>query len=229
MTRLETSVKREFGRALLATLTLLTACAKVAGIEGAELDPGVAGTGGSSSVPDGGAACDSYCNLVMTACTDSNAQYSTRDVCMGVCSKLPAGTPQDVLQNTVGCRSNQARLAAQVGGSEAAANCVAAGPGGNDVCGSNCNGYCQLLLNACKCQIFDQSCPADFAYTFVSLDDCITKCKALATVGDYNATQAGGNSINCRLYHVSAATVDPNTHCLHAVGSAPAGQTPPCQ
>lgn len=155
MPRLQTSVKSAIAGTWLATLALVGAfaCAKVAGIEEAQTDPSLTATGGTSSLSDSGSACDSYCNLVMTACTDSNAQYSTRDVCMGVCGKLPAGTPQDVLQNTVGCRANQARLAAQVGGAEATANCLAAGPGGNDVCGSNCNGYCQLLLNACKCQI----------------------------------------------------------------------------
>jgi len=37
----------------------------------------------------------------------------------------------------------------------------------------------------------------------------------------YNVSQQSGDSLQCRLFHVSAATMDPTTHCVHAAGGSP--------
>ena len=37
----------------------------------------------------------------------------------------------------------------------------------------------------------------------------------------YNTTVQEGNSVQCRLFHVTAATLDPIAHCVHAAGLAP--------
>jgi hypothetical protein len=54
---------------------------------------------------------------------------------------------------------------------------------------------------------------------------CMTKCTGIPTTG--TANDAAGNTIQCRIYHLSMASTDPVTHCPHGktISDLPGG---PC-
>jgi len=205
-----------------AIVTSATSCARVVGIDDAQLDPNL-GTGGSGSISS---LCSNYCDAVMANCQDTYSQYASRDACDGICGALEAqsliGDPQHAdIGNSLSCRLQKASAAGTLG--EKYLYCPAAGPGGNGTCGTNCEGYCYLMK---------QMCPIEFAKDPLqnSLDSCLSVCGGLGTVdGGFNASQQSGNTINCRLYHVSAAAAAAvsglqnlsATHCTHAAGANP--------
>lgn len=167
------------------------ACHHIAGIEDREL----AGENVSS-------LCTSYCDTVMEACRGDNAVYNARETCLGVCALLPQG---DRLEpgtgNTVACRMRQAELALEI---EPAAHCRNASPGGHGVCGTNCEAYCSLL---------EDSCPNEYRET----EDCLRTCAGFEDRGILDVlTDHDGNNVQCRLVHVSSATVQPEEHCRHS-------------
>lgn len=181
-----------------------------------------AGTGGSAGGPSaggtGGAAateaplCERYCDTVATACTGANEQYASLDACLAVCERLEPGAPGDLPGNTVECRLARAELAQRTG--EAANYCYSAGPGGAGACGDDCEGFCALMA---------ETCPAAMG----SFAECLPACEAVPNLSGapdfvtYNTAVQDGNSVQCRLFHVTAATLDPIAHCVHAAGLAP--------
>jgi len=208
--------------ALCASIALQLGCAKIAGIEDdVPVDP-------SSS--NGSALCNQYCDTVMTNCQDPLYVYASRDMCMGVCHQLEVagkvGNPGDQSGNTIYCRLYQAQQAGSTG--EKKNYCPLSGPGGANICGSNCEDYCTLMQLTCP----DQFNNSDLTLGFNgSLSICLTQCALLPVLdGGFNADLQGGNNIDCRLYHVSAANADPTapaTHCPHAAGASPCTGAPP--
>jgi hypothetical protein len=218
--------------ASLASLGLFGGCRNILGIEEREFDATLA-DGGSDGATEPELTCDSYCDLIQGACQAGNSQYSSRDSCMGFCSTLPPGTLDDQSGNTLGCRINaidSAKAMIEI------SDCAAGGPGGNGVCGSNCDAYCHSILTVC---------PGDFD----SSEDCMTACTPLIECGPYyvdTSSTPDDPSIQCRLYHISAAAtgiLNPPAggglassqvkHCPHAVGDTecivpPVGETPMC-
>jgi hypothetical protein len=206
---------------LMATMLLAAlGCANITGIEDAKLqiDQSTGGTGSTEPDPT---LCSTYCDAVLANCTGGLSVYASRETCMGVCSQLrlagKTGTPNDQSGNTVHCRLTQARSAKSTG--EPTDYCFAAGPGGGNICGTNCEGYCVLL---------QQTCPLEFATAQFnnSVAYCLTNaCPSIPTLdAGFNDEQQSGNNINCRLYHVSAANADgqaAGTHCPHAAGASP--------
>lgn len=214
----------------VAVLVSVVSCAKLAGIDEAQLD---------NPAPS---ICETYCDAVHSLCDPpdnappANPVYSVYDsnaTCLAVCQLIPAGNPGDSSGNSIYCRLNQV---AQSSG-EKKGYCSAAGPGGTGnfddagvpglKCGdSACASYCLLL---------QQSCPTQYAMNFSGFGDCLEQCDKLPSFGDYNISQeVGPSSINCRLYHVSAAietaaqvpaTDDSKNahemHCGHATGAPP--------
>lgn len=184
----------------LALLALgLGACQAIAGIEERKLDPDAASTQANSK------QCKDYCTTVMANCSGANGVYTTEQVCLGVCAALDPGDPNEPVGNTVACRARQARLV-----KEPETDCLGAGPGGNGVCGTDCEAYCQ---------IYPQICAADYEYK--TTDDCLKACSGLIEQPNrYNlTTDHSGDTIECRLVHTSAASSDATeaaTHCPHA-------------
>ncbi len=168
----------------------LGACAIVLGIEDREL----AATAQLS--------CEGYCDVAMANCTDAFALYASRDSCLATCTKLDLGTQGDMTGNTVACRLRNAELAGQTG--EKSDYCVNAGPGGNAVCGTDCEAFCKLMKATCTDE-------------FTTDMECMTECATVPDKGNYNIAVPLENSIECRLYHLSSATID-ITHCPHAAG-----------
>jgi hypothetical protein len=201
-------------QALLAMIALPIAlsCASILGIEEAEvIKPDTAGDdGGDTTTPKG--LCPQFCLAALANCKGQFELYPELPYCLAVCEALPLGTRADTEGNTVGCRLHFAE-AAKLG--ETGLNCNAAGPGGNGLCGENCESWCTLEHNLC---------PAVYA----TQQDCLDACATFPVTGKYNdqtETQSG-NKFECRLYHVTAAAgLSAKTHCPHTDIKIPG---PPC-
>jgi hypothetical protein len=163
------------------------------------------GTGGSDE-----ASCATYCDALEANCTGEFAQFVSRTTCLEYCKLLPVGSSSDEIGNTMHCRLNQAELAGNT--AEPGQHCAEAGPGGHGICGSNCEAYCVVL---------EQACEPVFQDEFLGRPDCNSKCGEIPDVERFQTGIDSGNSVQCRLWHLSAATLDPSTHCGHAVGEAP--------
>jgi hypothetical protein len=210
---------------LLAPTLGALGCEAILGIEDARLDrilsadgaaPGTGGdhgAGGDSGVGGGGSdLCASYCGAVMASCTGAFAVYTTVDSCLAVCSHLPEGLEGDENDNSVHCRLRHAESAP----AEPLYYCPIAGPGGNGVCGSNCDGLCSVAQGVCT---------GDLGL-WASIADCHDDCEDVSDLGTYStdpdAAMYQGDHVQCWLYHLSSAAVtDPDIHCPHAAGAPP--------
>ncbi len=157
-----------------------------------------------------GPTCTDYCAAVMSACTGGNAQYFSQQACLESCSSLPDGLASDTGGNTVGCRTYHAGVAMGA----PAAHCPHAGPGGAGVCGADCEGFCAIALGACT----------GGNQVYASLAACLSECGNFPTSPPYNASVTSGDSFACRMYHLTAASVDPAGHCSHIPEASPTCQ-----
>jgi len=149
--------------------------------------------------------CEGYCALIETNCGGSFTQYGSPEMCLGACAAYEPGTPGDIMGNTLACRIYHATVAADADDT----HCTHAGPGGDMACGSNCEGFCAIA---------DQACPD----AWPDNDACIVACAGFDASEPYDASDIGGDTLACRIYHLTAATIDPATHCPHIKGdSAP--------
>jgi hypothetical protein len=167
-----------------------------------------AGAGGSATVE--APLCERYCNTVAAACTGENEQYASIGACLNVCALLEPGADGAFMGNNVECRLSRAELAQATG--EPASYCFSAGPGGAGVCGSDCEGFCAIMAQTCT--------------LMGTFDACLPQCAQVPDLSKesddvkYNTSMQSGDSLQCRLYHVTAATLDAVTHCSHAAGVA---------
>lgn len=152
-------------------------------------------------------ACDDYCTLVMRNCQGGVAQYSDLSTCLATCRTMEVGDPGERDGNTVACRTFWAAIAE---GQPTA--CVKAGPGGAGMCGTNCESFCASTSAICA----DQPSPP-----YDSDAACLSACEGFSMVEIFDASDIAGNTFACRLYHMTAASTDPDTHCQHtSVASA---------
>jgi hypothetical protein len=184
-------------RASCAALLLSAAvcCSNIIGVEEAACNPNLpachATGGGDSGAPN--SLCQEYCNTVMQNCTGNVQVYVGRETCLSVCKILPGGQAGDEKVNSVHCRLSQAKLAGTI--PEPAIHCAGAGPGGNGLCGDNCEGLCTM--------------PAVKATDGNEYYNTVAK------------EMSAGDSRECRLWHASVATQSPDPHCTHASGASP--------
>jgi len=148
--------------------------------------------------------CASYCATIATNCTVANLMYGNNDECLATCLRFNEGASSDTGGNTLGCRLYHAGNA---GGPAANADthCRHAGPGGDGVCGANCEGFCTIVQGNCA----SQPNPP-----YASMGACMTACAGYAAQPAYVAN-ATGNNLACRLYHATAASANPGLHCAH--------------
>ena len=147
----------------VALLALLAGCNGILDLDEAHLDPALAsaGSGGGSGNQGGEPAaeagaggepaavlslCEQYCNAITDGCTGDSTQYTNRDACLVTCPSFPEGLPGDTGVNSLQCRLNYALKAP----SEPVTYCTWAGPGGDGMCGSNCEGFCTLMSATCS-------------------------------------------------------------------------------
>jgi hypothetical protein len=181
-----------------------------AGEAGQAADAAGAGAGGEAGARAAPTLCEQYCSAVTDNCIGAFTVYTSYSTCLAVCARLPEGTEGARTGNSVQCRLR----AAQVAKEEVPHYCPIAGPGGNGVCGTNCESLCGLREGVC----------AGFSEGDVA--SCRTECGKLQDLGNYSTDldvgQYAGPHVQCRLYHLSAAAADdPEQHCLHVDGAAP--------
>lgn len=189
-------------RNLLFAIVMLAACGDDKGK--ADIDAPVAADAAIDApvmidAPPGTPSCAAYCTAIMANCTAGVQQYANATDCMNSCMNFPVGTGADTTTNTLGCRQYHAGLA------QAAPNthCVHAGPAGDGACGALCEGFCSIALARCPTQA-------------PNANQCANACAGYATTGTpYNQSIQSGNTRECRLYHVTAASTSPNVHCPH--------------
>jgi hypothetical protein len=162
--------------------------------------------------------CQKFCRLNHTVCAPPFAVYESALQCLAVCLALIPGTNGDLFQNTVGCRLTFSYIALDAEAPQAI--CPSTGPGGDGLCGmdvpnatGNCVSYCAL---------FETACGAEFARTYSNgQGNCMSACSKLAGAvhesGYVIADAATGETVQCRLLHVSRALVDP-LECESAAG-----------
>jgi hypothetical protein len=152
--------------------------------------------------------CGAYCAKIQMNCSATgdagggNVQYASAADCNTYCTTSagwPTGVTNDQSGNTIGCRLYHAGAAA----ADPVLHCPHAGPTGGTVCGSLCENYCQLMAKNCT--------GANAVY---SATDCMTKCALIPDTGKPN--DMAGNTVQCRIYHLSAAASDPVLHCPHS-------------
>jgi hypothetical protein len=188
---------------LLCTLSL--ACG-----DGSNDETSGSSSGGATSDPPTGGPtaldCNSYCATITTHCTAQNAQYASVEQCRSSCGAFPLGDAADQDGNTLGCRVYHADAAA----SAADTHCTHAGPGGNNLCGSNCEGFCALAAFACP-------------GTFADGEACMSACAGYPDSEPFDAADVAGDTLACRLYHLTVASEAPDAHCPHILP-----ESPPC-
>ncbi|HEY3595777.1 MAG TPA: hypothetical protein VGL13_17950, partial [Polyangiaceae bacterium] len=160
--------------------------------------------------------CDPYCEDVAkcksTAASNYSSLYETKARCLGICQHLDTGSSSEAQgTNTVACRDLQINSAEQ--------RCDAAGPGGANQCGTDCDAYCTLYHRICGDKAFD----ADFQVLPNSDPEAV--CRDACTRGfvsamPYTVDVPNFNlvdTLQCRLWHLTTATIeDPELHCGHA-------------
>ncbi len=164
-------------------------------------------TTGEPTTGGGTNFCESYCDSIGANCSGTHTQYGSLATCMASCAGFLPGTPADTGGNTLGCRTYHAGAAKDM----PEVHCTHAGPGGNGACGANCDGFCTLAAHACPEAWADETA-------------CQTACATFAPEESYDATDVAGDTFACRLYHLTAAALDPVTHCAHIKGDSA-----PCQ
>jgi hypothetical protein len=175
------------------------------------------------------ADCTDYCSRVMSKCTGSLKVYDRNEECMGVCALMDPGDRLKGSQgNTLACR--QELLATSF---EPTTECALVGPGGHDgQCGSDCEAFCSLRQQVCSGVPGQEDQP-----DLQSSDECLRECGALAAQ-PFNPSEpslsaerdTAGDTLQCRLIHVSEASVSPSLaliHCPHSQ-AIPGEEPGPC-
>ena len=190
----------------VSVVLALTACGSSgpSGQTGAAGGSGAAGTGGTPLAQ----TCDAYCAAIQTACTTSHQQYGDVETCKTSCAAFPTGAAADTSGDTLGCRIHFTVLAGA--SAEAAATyCTKAGPGGDGACGSNCDGYCDIVMMYCTA--------ANMAKIYDDRAACMADCATHATDATYTTGDPGrtdfGNEVACELYHAVMGSQAPGEHC----------------
>jgi len=178
------------------------------------------GGGGSTGIP----SCADYCDGIDTACTADSPQYiDLPGACEAFCAVLTEGTSADVdgddvtMQlDTRGCRAYHLSAVPM----DEALHCPHAGPAGGGQCGNKMESFCASQAALCTA---GNRVYANEAACVTDMTDNVVEG------GTYDATQTATNTMNCRIYHLTAAAVDPDMHCQHTGGpNADSGNSAAC-
>jgi hypothetical protein len=167
------------------------------------MSPDMAVSMGPDLATGGAPTCAAYCAAIQANCTAGNQQYTTMNNCINSCAAIPAGTSADTSGNTLGCRLYHANAAK----ADPATHCVHAGPGGAGMCGTNCQGYCQIALKYCT----------GTSQIYANATDCATVCATFPDTAKFNVTDTtlqNKKATACLLYHVQEASSAPPDHCI---------------
>jgi hypothetical protein len=143
------------------------------------------------------AECDEYCDGVMEKCR-TRPVYPNREACQATCATLGTSSIGDDADGSwLSCRLDKLRRGFEE------SKCPQVGPGGGDVCGSNCDAFCSLRKAACG-EV--QSGNFDIAHP----QDCERACPGLPDRPTADPTRQGSDDIQCRLSKLSEALANPD-------------------
>lgn len=207
---------------MVTSAAALLACNGVLGITEAHVDPSLSVDGATpqdgATVSDAGAdvdpyTCPAYCTAIMETCTGINQEYTTRDVCLAMCSHFELGAAgTDTTNDSLACRVYHTSSAKK----DPDYHCRHGGPTGGGHCGEKpCKAFCSLTFALCNPKGL-------FPYDGGELG-CRTACEAYpyitADAGDLTLEESS-NTLNCRIYHLESAYAVGNDiaaqeHCPH--------------
>ena len=168
---------------------------------------GTGGTGGAA--PAQADTCDFYCSAIQKHCTGVNQQFTTPAMCQAVCKTYKAGPIMDSSSNPeddLGCRIYHSDVPASM---DPATHCFHGGPAGgapNECSKDFCSTFCGLAGSICT------GTHQQYMTTAACMTDCMT---FPLSAGNYGTADVDKNDQFCRMYHLTAASVDPATHCAH--------------
>ncbi|RLB64149.1 MAG: hypothetical protein DRI90_05285 [Deltaproteobacteria bacterium] len=153
--------------------------------------------------------CTTYCQLMDGACKnfqgDFNDQYpgGYPDLCPEACAHFAYGSPGDTTGNSLACRIVEACLAQY----DPNTHCTRAGPGGDGVCGDNCESFCALNLTVCE--------GSNQQWSTQAL--CLADCALFDFADPYNTSSDNWSGTDsafaCRMYWLMRALDDPLGSC----------------
>jgi hypothetical protein len=180
---------------------------------GGEAPQGAGGGGPEGGGTPQGVTCASYCADISANCSAANQQWPNAGDCEEACAAFEQGDAGDQTDDTLECRAYHAGVA---GTTEPQVHCIHAGPLGSGVDAGNGCGTDRCLA---FCRVGFEICGTDPGYPFDSEDDCRTDCAAYTDDVDFTTNQTSGDTLACRMYHLTAAIGDKATHCPHLAGS----------
>jgi hypothetical protein len=180
-----------------------------------------ASTTGSSMA----ATCEAYCAAIDTACGEPFAQYPSVESCLEICPAFMQGTAGDTSMNTLECRAYHTTA---VGADMQDPHCTHAGPlGGGPEAGNGCG----MMRCSSFCAAATAVCDGNNV-VWATEAECMTDCALFPDTFDYNTLETGGDTLACRMYHMTVAAGAKATgdmtgfadHCSHiALVSDPCG------
>lgn len=194
--------------------------------------PHTSPAGGGVCVNDDGVY-GSFCNQALLTCTGANQIYDNYADCLGMSGVWPAGLPSytidatntviDSTDDSFSCRWYHLRVASVPANTDA--HCAHADFFGGNACGIPCEAYCDLEDHACSTATSNDMVFFDAAGT-IDRDRCLEECMYYPNSDlamPFNMSITGGDSFDCRVYHLGAAwgngvatTTTMNTHCPHS-------------
>ncbi len=154
--------------------------------------------------------CANYCELMTANCSGDNRQYRTAGQCEAVCDALDIGKKGDEEGNTAYCRVHFVKEAEESPG----IHCPAAGPGGDGVCGDNCESFCYLQTAICSGD--DRQYP--------TITECVTECEEFDQSDVYASSAGAGDTFACRLAQLVMAATSPEVYCPNIAVESPVCQ-----
>jgi hypothetical protein len=206
-------------------LVLSVGCAQLFGID----EACVAGDDGCTELEP----CTEYCERISTKCADNPQYDDSRGECQALCPFFEPAADGGAATNSLECRLGHAR-----GINREKSDCLAAGRGGDGVCGDNCSAFCSLMQALCPARHSEFDASDDPAADAAA---CQAECALLRDRDDFDIVtdqfdEPGTTpTIQCRLWHLGSAAVDAQSgalnshHCDHAMGlheCAPVATTP---
>lgn len=138
----------------------------------------------------------------MASCTEGNTQYGSQESCEAFCIYLAPGSAGDTDGDTLSCRAYHANAAA----ADPDLHCKHAGPSGGDVCGTTTGAFCYVAPLVCPDHVDGLTC-----------EEIVPQVEA----GDYMGPDSTGDTVACRLYHLTEAAGNRELHCPHVGESSP--------
>ena len=171
----------------------------------------------ASAGPSGGDVCgtwcDSYCRLSQKNCKGGNTLYPDTGSCLAGCAGYPSGgAPGDTDGDSVQCRIYHLGFAGSDWPVSASVHCPHGAADGGGVCvgapdPATCEKYCAQVTASCT------GSNAQYANEAA----CVAYCSDEAKIPLGTDADVSGNTVGCRTYHATVASVtDPALHCPHA-------------